>query len=112
MKTLALLALTLFATPAAAQHIDPDWCWTCADSREHFASGAGLDLGLQIVAPRWSPAVRVGIVTLVGAAYEAGQADAGAPYGPGYGFGPKDLILDVAGAVTVEILGYVVRRLL
>lgn len=76
-----LLVCLLFCVPSVsrAQWLDPDNCWTCKDSREHFGAGAVLDLGLQALPNSWQvsnkPWKRVALVALVGAVYEAGQAD-------------------------------------
>lgn len=86
-------------------HWDPDWCWTCKDTREHFGASAGIEGALILAAPKWSPAARIGATTLIGAVFELGQADMTRDrYGPGYGFGVKDLIADAAGAASMELL--------
>lgn len=77
---LFMLALLVFTpTKSQAQWLDPDKCWTCVDSREHFGAGAAIDLGLQVFPNTWQvsnkPWKRVALVALVGAVYEAGQAD-------------------------------------
>jgi hypothetical protein len=113
VRSLWLIAGLLCAATSAgtAQQIDPDWCLTCRDSREHFAAGAGIDVAARIVLPRTRVWQRVLVVTAIGAAYEAGQADAPGPRGRGYGFGPKDLLLDVAGALVTEGLIALGRRI-
>ena len=108
----------LCAMPLSAQRLrlDPDTCWTCRDSREHFASGAALDVAAHLVLPRTKAWQRVVVVFALGAAYEAGQADIVryTPYSGtrGFGFGLKDLALDVAGALVAEALWTSVKRAL
>jgi hypothetical protein len=81
MKYLLLIVGLLCFTPtkSQAQFLDPDTCWTCKDSRQHFAAGSAIDLGLQVLPNKWQvsnkPWKRVALVALVGAVYEAGQAD-------------------------------------
>jgi len=105
-----LVCLSIGAGSASAQRLDPDWCWTCRDSFQHFAAGAGIDVASRVAAMHaWQ---RVAIASAIGAAYELGQADNAERTGPGYGFGPKDLILDVAGAVVAEVAWSVARKLL
>ncbi len=101
----ALVAL-LICLPGAmqAQHIDPDWCWTCADSRQHFVAGAGIDVAAHIILPQTHAWQRVLVTCTIGAAYEFGQENRSDGSGPGYGFGPKDLALDCAGAATAELV--------
>jgi hypothetical protein len=107
---LALLGLLmLVAAPLSAQRIrvDPDWCWTCKDSQEHFAAGAGLDLAVHIVLPKSQAWQRILLITIAATAFELGQEEAardGGKVGPGYGFGTKDLIVGVSGAVFTEIV--------
>jgi len=42
---MVVLALSVAATRAGAQWLDPDACVTCPDKRIHFAAGVGLDVG-------------------------------------------------------------------
>ena len=101
-----VLVAILGCLPAAmpAQHLDPDWCWTCVDSRQHFAAGVGIDVAAHILLPQTHVWQRMLVTCAIGAAYEAGQAESGRnASGPGYGFGPKDLVLDCAGAATAEL---------
>jgi hypothetical protein len=112
----ALLGLLfLVAAPLSAQRIqfDPDWCWTCKDSQQHFAAGAGLDLAAHALLPRTHAWQRVLLVTAAAAAYELGQeegAQEGGKVGAGYGFGTKDLLVGVSGAICSEIVWAVFRR--
>jgi len=112
----ALLALLLLvAAPLSAQRIqfDPDWCWTCKDSQQHFAAGASLDLAAHVFLPRSHAWQRVLLITVAAAAYELGQeegARAGSKVGPGYGFGSKDLIVGVSGAICSEIVWAMLRK--
>lgn len=108
---LALILLTVAARPAPAQAIlDPDTCWTCRDTYQHAAAGGLVNIAMhtQIIAPSWRKSFlgRMGLTLAVGATYEvvelvsawenktAGQT--------GYGFGLKDLVADLAGALVVE----------
>lgn len=102
MKMLPLLGM-LCAAPLHAQHIDPDWCLTCRDSQEHFAAGAGIQAATLLVFPRAGLWRRLAITASIGAAYELGQVES-AERGRGYGFGLKDLLCDLAGALVVEAL--------
>lgn len=123
MKTtlLLLVLLALCSRPVAAQFLDPDNCWTCADSRMHFAGGAVLDFGINALPYRWRKGwgdkaiKRVAVVTIAGAIFEAGQYDAvrGTPNAGhrGYGFGLKDLGCDFLGAVAGEVLTALWRKL-
>ncbi len=112
----ALLALLLLvAAPLSAQRIqfDPDWCWTCKDSQQHFAAGASLDLAAHVLLPRSHAWQRVLLITAAAAAYELGQeegARGGGKVGPGYGFGSKDLIIGVSGAICSEIVWAMLRK--
>ena len=105
------------APPLRAQAFvfDPDRCVTCTDTRDHALAGAGIDAGLQVVAAKFSPLARAGLVFVVGAAYEFGQEslvrEDVRTRGPGYGFGVKDLLADVVGALVAEGLGAAWRRL-
>ncbi|HKA60257.1 MAG TPA: hypothetical protein VKD28_16695 [Gemmatimonadales bacterium] len=107
---LALLGLlTIVAAPLSAQRfqIDPDWCWWCKDSQQHFAAGASLDLAANILLPKSHAWQRVLIITVAATAFELGQeedARDGGQVGPGYGFGTKDLIVGVSGAIFAEIV--------
>lgn len=118
---LLILGLIIFTpTTSKAQWLDPDRCWTCKDSQQHFLAGAGLDLGLQILPNSWQvsnkPWKRVALVALVGAVYEAGQADVAHSQGllgnPGYGFGLKDEACNIGGAVVSELLTWGLRKVL
>lgn len=102
---LALLLL-LLAAPLHAQRLDPDNCWTCRDSWEHFGSGAGLDIASRLTVPHhaWQ---RIGTVMLIGVVWESAQADVARTtnlYGRGFGFGLKDLACDALGALVGELL--------
>lgn len=102
-----VLLLGLLAAPLAAQQIDPDWCLTCRDSRDHFLAGGGVALGARLVLPKARPWQRVAVVATVALAYELGQEGVAKPNGlrgPGYGISPKDWLLTVAGGVLVELL--------
>jgi hypothetical protein len=114
MRVALLGLLVLVAAPLSAQRIqfDPDWCWTCKDSPEHFAAGAGLDLAAHIILPKSHAWQRILVVTAAATAYELGQeegARAGGEVGPGYGFGTKDLIVGFSGAICSEIVWAVLR---
>ena len=101
------LALLLFATPLQGQWLDPDNCWTCQDSKQHFVSGALLDTGFHAIFPRTRFWERIGLVTLTGVVWEFAQADVARSanlHGVGCGFGFKDLALDMAGALVGEVL--------
>lgn len=114
MKYLLLVLGLLFFTPtkSQAQFFDPDYCWTCLDSRQHFGAGVFLDIAARgpYVAKNWNNKAykRVLLVAGVGATYELMQYYEAKQTGhlgqPGYGFGPKDLILDVAGAIVTEAI--------
>jgi len=122
MKYLLLFIGLLFFVPAKseAQVLDPDYCWTCLDSRQHFAAGVVLDIAARgpYVAKDWNNKAwkRVLLVAGVGATYEVMQYYEARQTGhlgqPGYGFGPKDLALDVAGAITTELFIWVGRKIL
>lgn len=117
MRTLlaAVLAALLFAVPLRAQRIlDPDTCLTCWDSIQHFGSTAALDGAAQLVFPKWKPWQRVLLTgVVIGGVYEAGQLDVAYNSGlsgqRGYGFGFKDLLCDVLGAVAAELIGKALR---
>lgn len=108
------LGLLLLAAPApaAAQLLDPDRCWSCKDSYYHAGAGAALDVAVRsgIIAKPWrsSPVKRVALVLFVGAAYEGVETFAAWENHQlgqrGYGFGFKDLACDVAGAVALELV--------
>ena len=95
-----------------AQRLDPDHCWTCNDSREHFAAGAAIDLAAHLI-PKTHAWQRVGLTCAIAAVWEAGQMDAAwraHQSGPGYGFGLKDLAVGCAGAATSEaVLSFLTR---
>lgn len=131
MKSLPFILLLMVAPPLAAQGFvfDPDRCFTCKYSVQHFAAGGGINLGLQILPRSWKsgwadrPWKRVAVVTAVGAIYEFGEeAIAGDPNThsadgrrlagqAGYGFSIMDLGLDVAGALGGELLGALWRKI-
>jgi hypothetical protein len=110
LKPLALGLLALLLAnplPAAAQRIDPDWCLTCKDSRLHFVAGAAVGVGARLVLPKAKPWQRILVTATIGLAYELGQEGVARNEGlagRGYGIGPKDLLLDVAGATLVELI--------
>lgn len=114
----AALLLTS-AVPVTAQILDPDWNITARDTRLHFAAGALLDVGLQLpLAPRGfrdTAAKRLLVVAVIGLAYEVGQQSIASSLGvsgsQGFGIGPKDLLADVAGAVAIELVIALGRRL-
>lgn len=115
MRIPLLGLLMLFAAPLSAQriYVDPDWCWSCRDSQEHFAIGAGIDVAAKIILPRSRAWQRLLIITVAATAYELGQEEGAREnrkWGPGYGFGPKDLILGVSGAICTEIIWAVLRK--
>lgn len=117
---LSLVLLALWVRPAEAQFFDPDTCLTCPDSREHFAGGAILGFGIQALPSSWrsgwadAPWKRGLTVTILGAVYEAGQWDAHRHDGlngkPGFGFGVKDLAVDVAGWAFSELVTAGLRK--
>jgi hypothetical protein len=117
---IALLVLAL-AVPrsGAAQLLDPDTCWSCRDTYAHAVAGAGINLAVRsgIIAESWrtSPVKRVGLVLLIGAAYEGVETLAAWENGQlgerGFGFGLKDLAADVAGALVVELGDLVLRTI-
>ena len=97
----------LLGAPLAAQRIDPDWCLTCRDSQEHFVAGAGVGIGARLILPKAKPWQRILVTATIGLAYELGQEGVARNErlaGRGYGVGPKDLLLDLAGAVLVELV--------
>jgi hypothetical protein len=102
----------LLGTPLSAQRIDPDWCLTCRDSQEHFVAGAAVGVGARLILPQAKPWQRILVTATIGLAYELGQEGVARNerlQGRGYGIGPKDLLLDVAGAVLVELVWKRVR---
>lgn len=111
----AVVVLLLAGAPARAQFLDPDNCWTCAHSREHFVAGAVLDvLWRPLLRPSLNrPVPRVLLTCAVGAVYEGMQyieARAEGQLGQvGHGFGLMDLALDCAGAAVVEFVQAIVR---
>ena len=116
MRVVLLGLLMLIAAPLSAQRleVDPDWCWTCRDSQGHFAAGAGIDVAAHIILPRSRAWQRILIMTTAATAYELGQEEGdrqGGRVGPGYGFGPKDLIVGVSGAICAEIVWAMLRRI-
>lgn len=115
MRVALLGLLIVVAAPLSAQRIpiDPDWCWTCKDSRQHFVAGASINVAAHIALPKLRAWHRILIVTAAATVYELGQGDRARQDGqvaPGYGFGPKDLILGVSGAISAEIVWAVLRR--
>lgn len=108
------IALSVFTPrPAHAQRLlDPDWNWHGRDSYFHATAGALLDVSMRAgyIAPSWrkSPVRRVALVILVGAVYEGVETlsawENKTSGTPGYGFGFKDLMCDAAGAVAVELV--------
>lgn len=112
----ALLLLACSAAPVFGQfRFDPDYCWTCRDSRQHAAAGAAIDVAGQLVGWPKKSWQRVVLVTAVGAVFEVGEEEGtrGTEYAgrPGYGLGVKDLVCDVAGALVGEGLGVLWRKL-
>jgi len=113
---LAVFMALLGAAPLAAQVLDPDRCLTCADSWQHFAAGAALDVVVRgpYITDSWrdTPIKRIAWVATIGAAYEGLQyfeARANGTLGqPGYGFSLKDLGFDVLGAVAVELMDAII----
>lgn len=53
MKYLLLALLLFIPIKGSAQWLDPDKCWTCKDSQQHFMAGAVLDFGLQAFPDTW-----------------------------------------------------------
>lgn len=114
MRKLLLLAALLvgLAKPAQGQYLDPDYCWTCLDSRHHAYAGAILDVVVRapFVADSWNNRAwkRVLLVCGTGAVYEGMQAYEAKQTGRlgqvGYGFSPKDLAMDCGGAVGAELV--------
>lgn len=121
MRWLLLLLGLLCFSPSItnAQLLDPDTCWTCSDSKQHFASGFVIDAGLHLF-PNWSlvnkPWKRVAVVAVIGAIYEAGQTDISYHQGvlgqPGYGFSLKDEALNIGGAIASEIVVWGLKKIL
>lgn len=108
-KISALIVVALLAGSGAAAQVrwDPDRCLTCPDSRAHFAAGAGIDVAARIVVPKANRWQRLAIVATIALAYELGQEStsrSAGVSGPGYGLGPKDWALGVAGAGLLELL--------
>ena len=114
-----LLLLLVIPMKLEGQLLDPDNCWTCSDSRQHFASGFLIDAGLHLF-PKWGlvnkPWKRVAVVAVVGAIYEAGQTDISYHQKvlgqPGYGFSLKDEALNIGGAVFSEIVIWGLKKIL
>jgi len=116
MGLAAGVALALVAPLGAQAFVfDPDVCVTCPDTRGHALAGVGISVGLQTFTPKLSPLARIGVVFAVGVGYEFGQEaivrESPAKRGPGYGFGVKDILADVAGALIAEGLGALWRQL-
>jgi len=113
LAALALLLGVFTPRPAHAQRLlDPDWDWHGRDSYFHAGAGALLDVSMRAgyIAPSWrkSPVKRVALVILVGAAYEGVETlsawENSTSGQKGYGWGFKDLICDAAGAVAMELV--------
>ena len=119
MMILFLLAFLLPCALPAQRLLDPDTCWSCKDSYWHASAGALLDVSMRAgyIASRWrrSAIKRVSLVLLVGAAYEGVEtlsAWENKTIGQrGYGFGFKDLTCDLAGAVAVEVVVAIGKKL-
>ena len=120
MRTILCLLAALLATqPASGQFLDPDSDWSARDTYLHAAAGASIDLAVRsgIVAQSWRSSAprRVVLVVLIGAAYEGVETLAAWENNqlgqPGYGFGLKDLVADLAGAVIAEVAVAGVRAL-
>src|SRR5439155_23062572 len=111
-KGVGIVAVAFLATgrPASAQWLDPDRCITCPDKVQHLVAGVGLDLlarGPWVAKSFRNHAwKRVAITGVVAASWEMLEAlDArrqGKAGRPGYGFGPLDLAITVAGAAAME----------
>jgi hypothetical protein len=100
-----LISFILAAAPAAAQQWDPDRCLTCHDSQLHFVAGASIDVAAHIILPKTTIWQRLAVVATIALAYELGQESAtrtAGIHGPGYGLGPKDWALTVAGGAVLE----------
>lgn len=118
MKKYLLLLFGLLFLPTkvqsqSQQFFDPDYCWwSCLDSKQHFAAGGILNIAARgpYITTSWNNKAwkRVALVTGVGATYEFMQYYEAKQFGnlgkPGYGFGPKDLALDIAGAIVTEAI--------
>lgn len=102
------LVLLLVAAPLPAQRLlDPDTCWTCWDSVQHFGSGVAIDVGVHALFPKSTVWQRLGFNVVVGVVWELAQADVARSAnlsGPGHGFGFKDLAMDALGAIAGELL--------
>ncbi len=118
-KVGVVLATVVFfgSTPARAQWLDPDRCWTCRDKQLHAAAGAAVAIGIRgpWTAPSWRNTAlkRIALTCAIGAAYEAVQvAEAIAEHrsGPGFGFSALDLAADCAGAAALELVWGLGRR--
>jgi len=119
MPLIASLSLALAAPKISqAQFLDPDKCWTCSDTREHFAGGAILDLAVRgpWVAESFRNRLwkREAMVCTIGATYEALQyfeAKANNKLGErGYGFSLKDLAADCLGALAMEGIIHITQK--
>lgn len=101
---LGMLAF-LFPETGTAQRWDPDWHLLARDSRDHFLAGGGISAATRLIFPKAGTWQRLAVVATVALAYELGQEalarDLDA-HGPGFGLGPKDLLLTVAGGALVE----------
>lgn len=100
---LALLFLCV-AAPLSAQRLDPDWCLSCRDSRQHFVAGVGIGIVTRAVLPKAPAWKRLAVTGAVALAYELGQSSATERTGRGYGASPKDWLLGMTGAALVELL--------
>lgn len=90
-KALVLLAL-LWPTSLSAQKID----FQTFDKYtvEHFFAGAGVEVAGKIIIPEVKPWKRVLVTTTIGVAWELGQGK----------IEVWDVVADVLGAITVEII--------
>jgi hypothetical protein len=109
LLAIGALGCLLVATPAAAQWLDRDPCWTCRDKQLHAVAGAAVTLAVRgpWTNPSWRNTAikRIALTCGIGAAYElvqVGQAVAEDHRGSGYGFSPLDLAADCAGAAALE----------
>jgi hypothetical protein len=118
---LLVLGLLCFSpSTAKAQWLDPDNCWTCQDSWHHFAAGSILDVVVRgpYVSKSWNNRAwkRVLLVAGIGATYEFMQLYEARQEGnigqAGYGFSPKDLVMDIGGAVASEVVLWGFKKIL
>lgn len=97
--------LIVLALPLQAQRLDPDWCLGCKDSWQHFVAGSGIQVATLVVLPKSNLWQRLAINSTIQVAHEIGQESSARNAkltGPGYGFGFKDLLFGIAGAVLTE----------